>query len=79
MTIVRILLFGLFFYFAYRVIVNLIIPVFRATRQVRQNFRDLNERMNDMHQQNAGGGQGSETTAEPRQKAGEYIDFEEIK
>lgn len=69
-------------YLLYRFIFNFLLPVVRTTRQVRQQFRNMQEGANG----NAGAGYGSASQQQPRQEQkpkqppmGEYIDFEEVK
>ena len=71
-------------YLLYRFVFNFLLPVVRTTRQVRQQFRNMQEGMN-------GGAQSQQPDREyfesaqkqdsPSKKppAGDYIDFEEIK
>ncbi len=64
-------------YLAYRLIFNFILPIYRATRQVRRGFRNMQDQM-------AGGRsadpQDARTASKPAQKpVGDYIDFEEVK
>ena len=79
MSVFRILLYAFLFYLAYKIIFDLIVPVYRTTKQVKKGFREMNERMNDhMNQQ-------QEQTTKPEQpkktmeKPGDYIEYEEIK
>jgi len=64
-------------YFLVRFIFNFVIPVYRATRQMKNQVRDFQQRMQ--------GQQGQEETFQqtPSNKSslkeGDYIDFEEIK
>ena len=71
-------------YVVYKLVFDLIIPVFRATRQVRHQFRSMNEHM--QQQANAQPEGRTSTRAQQPQKPtqqkatpGDYIDFEEIK
>ncbi|WP_431212913.1 hypothetical protein ACQ86N_45940 [Puia sp. P3] len=68
-------------YLLYRFIFNFLLPVVKTTRQVREQFRNMQEG----NGQNAGGGYNA-GPQQPRQEqkpkqppAGEYIDFEEVK
>jgi hypothetical protein len=67
-------------YLLYRFFVNFLIPVARTTRQVREQFRNMQNPGN-----NPGGSfqeQPQPKKAEPRASSntmGEYIDFEEVK
>lgn len=81
--ILSFLFWALVAYLAYRLIFDFIVPIYRTTRQVKKGFREMHERMNQMHQEpfqqqsapktNGAGDKNSSNTA------GEYIDFEEIK
>jgi Sec-independent protein translocase protein TatA len=61
----------------YQFIFNLVIPVYQTTRKIKKGFSEMNSRMNEQQQQHS-----SQTTAKemkPKVKAGDYIDFEEMK
>jgi lipopolysaccharide export LptBFGC system permease protein LptF len=84
----EIFFFAIVFYVLYRFIFNFVVPVARTTRQVRQQFRnmqEMHERGQDGYAQGQSGyGQGSQAGARQQKptsnnKMGEYIDFEEIK
>jgi hypothetical protein len=75
--ILRFLFYAFLLYMAYKLVANLIIPVYRTTKRVRKGFREMQERM----QQN---GETGETTpkqapVQEQSRVGDYIDFEEIK
>ena len=68
-------------YVLVRFIFNFVIPVYRATRQMKGQMRDFQERMQqgqqapqDFQQNNT-----AQNQAKSSVKEGEYIDFEEIK
>jgi hypothetical protein len=72
---------AILFYLIYRFIGGFIIPLFRTTRSMRQQFNNMNGESNRQN------GQQSTDTAPPgpekkskpdSSKVGEYIDFEEI-
>jgi hypothetical protein len=63
-------------YFLVRFIVNFVIPVYRATRQMKNQVKDFQSRM---HQQNQAEQDLEQKKANPKVKEGDYIDFEEIK
>jgi Sec-independent protein translocase protein TatA len=74
------LFWALAIYFLVRFIFNFVIPVYRATRQMRGQMRDFQQKMQ--------GQQGSQESFEQNAtsqkekssvKEGDYIDFEEIK
>lgn len=66
-------------YLAFKLVFNLIIPIYRTTRQVRKGFREMHQRMNQQEhpfqQQEA----QRQNQNNPKGGSGEYIDFEEIK
>ncbi|MBN9383145.1 MAG: DUF4834 family protein [Chitinophagaceae bacterium] len=53
-TLPEIFFFGIVFYVLYRFIFNFVVPIARTTRQVKQQFRNMQE----MHQQAQGGQNG---------------------
>lgn len=68
-------------YVLVRFIFNFVIPVYRATRQMKGQMRDFQERMqqgqqapHDFQQNNT-----AQNQAKSSVKEGDYIDFEEIK
>lgn len=87
----RYLLYALLIYLLYRLVFHFIIPVYKTTRQVKKQFRDMHSRMQDhMNQQSAyaeasadkqaGNSKNSAPkTDSNKEKAGDYIDFEEVK
>lgn len=78
--IFRIILFVLLFYFVYRLVFDLLIPVYRATRQVRKGFNDFQNHMNEqMRGKEGNGDQQGKTPPNSKPKVGEYIEFEEVK
>jgi hypothetical protein len=71
---------GLVIYFLVRFVVNFLIPVVRAGRQMREQVKDFQDKMNQQTQFQGNAGTGSQAPKqENRAKAGDYIDFEEIK
>ena len=82
--ILRFILFGLGIYIIYKVIFELVIPVFRATQKIRQQFGAMQQHMQDQTNatQNGYSNQSRPPSAQPNKsttKAGDYIDFEEVK
>lgn len=67
-------------YFLARFILELVIPVYRTTRQVRKQFRDMKERMESM-QEGQPGAMPQRPRPEPQNKSSkdDYLDFEEVK
>lgn len=77
--LVRYLLFAFLIYLAYKLIFDLIIPIFRTTRRVKRDFQQMKSRMEEhMNQQNA---QSNTARADNdiKEQVGDYIDFEEVK
>ena len=73
----------LLIYLLYKLIVRVIIPLYRSARQMRRQFRQMQDTIHEQmqrsqhpQQQNAPRQQPSEP---PVQKEGEYIDYEEVK
>lgn len=78
----RILLFTLLAYFLYKLIVGLIIPVFKTTRKMRKDFNEIKGRMNSFMNEQQQQNNSSFKPKEPpvtQNKSKDYIDFEEIK
>jgi hypothetical protein len=69
---------ALVIYFLVRFVVNFLIPVVRAGRQMRNQMKDFQEKMNQQTQFQ-GGNDNYAPKQENKAKAGDYIDFEEIK
>jgi hypothetical protein len=78
--ILRYILWGLLIYFLYKFVSGFIIPIFRASRQFRNQVRDFHHKMQEENQQQEfspnNNGKPNETT---HSKVGEYIDYEEVK
>jgi hypothetical protein len=70
-------------YLLYRFIAGFIIPLFRASRQMRQQFQDMNRQANGQTGNHTTNGTGQTkppgTPESGSSKLGEYIDFEEVK
>lgn len=76
------ILYAILVWFLYNIIVKFVVPLYITTKQVRKQFSEMKQRANaysnnqnhnypnqDMHKE--------KTTA--KEKAGEYIEFEEVK
>ena len=75
----RILLYALLFWFLYNLIFRFIVPLYKATRQVRQKFREMHQNMEEQVKNQPGStGQPSPSSASGK-PSGDYIDFEEVK
>jgi heme exporter protein D len=76
----RYLLYAFLIYLAYRLVFNFIIPIYKTTRQVKKQFREMHSRMEDqMNQQQANQQTSTPHTENKKEQVGDYIDFEELK
>ena len=72
-------------YLLYRFIAGFLVPLYRTTTSMRQQFRNMNGHpgAGEQNSPNAKGSNGPDVKPQPPKsgtgKAGEYIDFEEIK
>ena len=80
MPMFKYLFWAVAIYFLVRFIFNFIIPVYRATRQMKSQVRDFQERMQGQQASQEGFSQSdAQKQSKSSVKEGEYIDFEEIK
>lgn len=85
--ILSLLFYAFLAYMLYRLVFGFIIPVVRTTRQVKRNFRDMQDRMNTQYgpqSGNAYNGYGPQQQTTATAQAGksddeDYIEFEEVK
>ncbi|MFT3932475.1 MAG: hypothetical protein QM726_02575 [Chitinophagaceae bacterium] len=84
--LVRFILFTLAFYIIYKVVFNVIVPIFRTTRTIHRQFSDMQQKMQDQmnsqangYQQYPGNPSNQEQKTNQKTPAGDYIDFEEVK
>lgn len=70
----EILFLAIALYLLYRFVFNFILPVYKVTRQVKQQFRNMQNPQEDAFQRGF-----QDTEKKDKGKVGEYIDFEEIK
>ena len=76
----RYLFFAFLIYLAYRLVFHFIIPIYKTTRQVKKQFREMHSRMQDnMGQQPPYQQPVTPATENKNPQAGDYIDFEELK
>ena len=69
----RIILFIILAYLGYQFIFKFLLPVMRATRQVKDQMRGFQSKMQEQQENNF------QQPKETQKKAGDYIDYEEIK
>jgi hypothetical protein len=69
------------FYLLYKLIFDFIIPVYNTTKQVKKQFGDMQQNMQEQMQQHQQNQHTHKTTATPpsQPKNDDYIDYEEIK
>jgi len=76
----RYLLYAFLIYLAYRLVFHFIIPIYKTTRQVKNQFREMHSRMEDqMNKQQANEHTSTLHTENKKEQVGDYIDFEELK
>lgn len=73
----KLIFYGFLFYVLYKFIFELVIPVSRATSQVKDKMREMQEQQRQQYQQQ----QQQQPTQQSQQQPskGDYIEFEEIK
>jgi hypothetical protein len=75
-------LYAILAYMLYQFIFKLVIPVYTTTKKVKKGFREMQSRMEEqMRQQQGYNPEPTPAPAEPKPKtkAGDYIEFEELK
>jgi len=79
----RVLLWILLAWFLYKFIFDVLVPLVKVTVKVRRQMNDFKQQFNNLHQEgntaDSHHTQPNNTTATNKPKAGDYIDFEEIK
>ena len=78
-------LYAILAYVLYQFIFKLVIPVYLASRKIKKGFKEMSARMNATDGQSEMGEQQgynegpAAANPKPKTKAGDYIDFEELK
>lgn len=67
------------FYLLYKLVFDFIIPVFKTTNQVKKQFKDVQEKMNQFNQQETASTSENINRPKTAPSREDYIDFEEIK
>ena len=67
-------------YLLYKLVVNVIIPIYRSTKQIKTQFREMQDHMQNAanQKQSTQNAQAQSTSVKP-EKEGDYIEFEEVK
>ena len=73
---IRYLFWAIAFYLLIRFIFNFVIPLFRATKQMKSQMKDFQSRMKGQQEQPF---QHTQERSGNEVKKGDYIDFEEVK
>ena len=72
--------YGIVIYLIYKIIFDFIVPVSHAGKQMKQQFKDVHENMQQQaenyHQQSE---RQNKTQPKSKKVVGDYIDFEEVK
>jgi len=77
---VKYLLYAFLIYIAYQLIFKLFIPVYRASRKIKQGFREMQEKMQEQMRQQDGYAPGpNQPKTNPGVNKDDYIEFEEVK
>jgi len=81
MSLMKIILWGIVIYFIYRFVFNIVVPVSKATSQMKDKIREMQDAQVRQQQQNNGPVYTQQTQQQTSgtNKEGEYIDFEEVK
>lgn len=74
----KLIIYGFLFYLLYKFITELIMPVGKATQQMKQQMQEMQNRQ-DAFQRQQEAEQVARNTAPRENKAGDYIEFEEVK
>lgn len=81
----KVILWILLGYLAFRFIFRFLLPLFVVSRRMRQQVKQFHNAMNTQQQQQAAqnnyqsGASSAHNPQPPKEKAGDYIDFEEVK
>lgn len=74
----RYIVYILLGYVLYRFITGFLFPVVKTGKQIKKQFDEMQQRMQDNMQQPAGGTPPPSQQSPRKSQVGEYIDFEEI-
>jgi predicted permease len=75
------ILFELFvLYLLYKLVFDFIIPIYQATKQVKQKVNEMHRNVNEqMNQQERNQYTAAPQETPPKKKSDDYIEFEEVK
>ena len=81
----KIISLAFLFYILYKFVFEFLVPIFRATKKIKDGFRDIRAQAEEnIHRQQANTAQTNGTSTgsnneKKKEPVGDYIDFEEIK
>jgi hypothetical protein len=75
----RVIFLSIVFYLLYRLVFELIIPVYKTTRTVRRQFNGMQDEAQKKSEASRQSQAGAASQQKPKNRVGEYIDFEEIR
>ena len=75
----RVLIELFLFYLLYRFIFELVIPIFRTTREVKKKMNEFHQNMNRTAENNRASNESAAKPTASKPPKEDYIDFEEIK
>ena len=84
----KLLIYGFLIYLLYKLVFNVVIPVRKGVKTVRQNMEEMQRKMAEAQGQNANYSgftsqnapkEAPKVTKDPVKKDADYIDFEELK
>lgn len=75
----RFIFYAFLFYLAYKLVFDLVIPLFRTTRKIKKGIREMQERMGQQSEPQQRNTTNTTASGNGQAKKGDYIDFEEVK
>jgi hypothetical protein len=84
----KLLIYGFLIYLLYKLVFNVVLPVRKGVKTVRQNMEEMQRKMTEAQGQNANysgytnqnaSKAAPKVTKDPVKKDADYIDFEELK
>jgi hypothetical protein len=63
----------------YQFVFNFLVPLYKTAQKLQKGFHEMNDRMHSATGQPQNAQQARSNHDTPKEKVGEYIDFEEIK
>jgi predicted membrane protein len=75
----KLIVIAILIYFGFIFIFRFVIPLYMASRKMKQGFREMHERMQQQMQQHQEPPPQPQQKQKPEASKGDYIEFEEIK